>query len=73
MILQRPQCQAELVAGRVTIGRRWDEALVWAKSIYECVPVAATDPLYILYTSVRPEFQSVVRDNGGRGSRSNGR
>ena len=43
-----------------------DHALIHARSACDCVPVAATDPLYILYTSGttgRPK--GVVRDNGG--------
>src|SRR5262249_35902280 len=52
LILQRPQEQATLVPGR---DHDWatvrDEAIVFARSVYDCVPVAATDPLYILYTS----------------------
>ncbi len=67
LILQRPQAEAKLIDGR---DRDWasmrDHALIHARSAFDCVPVAATDPLYILYTSGttgRPK--GVMRDNGG--------
>ncbi len=67
LLLQRPQAEAAMVDGR---DRDWaamrDHALIHARSAWDCVPVAATDPLYILSTSGttgRPK--GVGRDNGG--------